>query len=148
MDVSYEGLIDFTTAFDQQLRARGIGVTTLTVLTPFYVAAEPNASAMLVLTHAIDGALGTSTLVSRLEAAAAELDNETEQAVDGAPAMKAAVQSLEQQYDWIRGTSVSKGGGKTPTVPSSLPAGGEVLAQVEALLREHRHLDGDRAPTS
>ena len=100
------------------------------------------------LAHAIDGALGTSTLVSRLEAAAAELDGETEQAVDGAPAMRAALQSLEQQYDWIRGTSVSKSGGKTPAAPSSLPAGSEVLAHVEALLREHRRPDGDRAPTS
>jgi hypothetical protein len=141
-----EGVIDFATAFAELLREGGTGVTTLTVLTPFYEPAEPNANAMLVLTRAIDSALGTSTLVSRLEDAAHELDLETAQAVASAPALQAAVRSLEQQFDWIRGTVA---GGKMPAPPatSALPTGSEVLAQVESLLRgEQRPGDWEHAP--
>jgi hypothetical protein len=143
---SAEGPIDFAIALGEQLRVEGIALTMLTVLTPFYIPTEPNARAMLALTHAIDGAFGTSTLTSRLDEAAAVLDEEATQAVEDSPALKAGVQSLERQFDWIRGVSMPKGGAPGPA--PALPTHAEVLDQVEHMLRDQRRPGGERAPAS
>jgi hypothetical protein len=143
---SAEGPIDFATALGEQLKAEGTGLTMLTVLTPFYIPTEPNARAMLTLSHALDGAFGTSTLTSRLDEAAAVLDEEASAAVEDSPALRVGVQSLERQFDWIRGASMPKRGAPGATAP--LPTHAEVLDQVEHMLRDQRRPGGGLAPAS
>ena len=140
---TYEGPTSIVGVLNVHLRAAGFSNAALIAMTPFYVGADPNPHAAITLIEALDRGLGTSTPVAALREQAQALDRHAEQAVRESQQIRTLVQSLEQQYDWIGG---SKGAQQqAPTATIELPASEDVVAGVEAFLRQQRGSKGSSA---
>jgi proteasome assembly chaperone (PAC2) family protein len=136
---SYEGPTGIVGVLNVHL-AKACRTASLSTRTPFYVGAEQYPQAMIALIEAIDRGLGTSTPVAVLHERAATLEVQADQVVRQSESLKAFVGTLEEQFDTIRGSTVS------PVVPgntgSALPSSAEVIAGLESFLREQRRAGG------
>jgi len=139
---SYEGPVGITTVVSLALKARSLETLSLMALTPFYAVASPHPHAMIALIEALDRALGTSTALGELREQAAQLDRDVATAIEESPQLKTVVSTLEEQFDWIRGSKTSLLG--TPQQPLALPSSDEVILDVERFLEEQR---GGRSET-
>lgn len=137
---SYEGPTGIVGVLNVHQRTQGFRTASLSAMTPFYVGAEHNPHAMIALIEAIDRGLGTSTPTAPLREQAAAVDQEAEQAVRQSEPLRKLVQSLEHQFDWIRGSGTTL----TTTIPvaSDLPSGDELVAGIEQFLRRQRDSEG------
>ena len=131
---NYEGPTGITTVLAARLGKSQIQVANLTSLSPFYVQSEPNPSAVLAIVRAVDHAYGSQTKVDALIEKQAEVDKATEVAAEQAAELRAAITSLEQQYDQERGIAPSA----TEVPPAELPSGSEVVADLEEFFRQLR----------
>ena len=133
---TYEGPTGIVGVLNANLGAKRFRTASLSTMTPFYVGTEQNPRAMIALIEAIDRGLGTSTPLAILREQAATLDRQTEEAVGQSEPLSAVVQSLEERFDGIRGS--------TPTLlapgqaASDLPSSDQVIAGLEQFLREQR----------
>ncbi len=139
---SYEGPVGITSVVSLALRAQGVEAVSLMALTPFYAVANPHPHAMIALIEALDRGLGTSTSLAELREQAAQLDGDVATAVDESPQLKTVVTTLEEQFDWIRGSKTSLL--SAPQQPLALPSSDEVILGVERFLEEQR---GGRSET-
>lgn len=133
---NYEGPVGITSVVSMYLRAQGLETVGLMALTPFYAVANPHPHATIALIDAVDRALGTSTPVTELRELAAQLDRDVATAIEESPQLKTVVTTLEEQFDWIRGSKTSLL--SAPTQPLALPPSDEVIADVERFLEEQR----------
>jgi predicted ATP-grasp superfamily ATP-dependent carboligase len=134
---TYEGPTGIVGVLNVHQRSQGFRTASLSAMTPFYLPAQqPNPHVMLALIDAIDRGLGTSTPLAALQDRAAALDRDTEGALHESEQLRALVQSLEEQFDWIRG---STGAPVAPSeAASDLPPSSEVIAGLEQFLRQQR----------
>lgn len=146
-----EGPTGLVTVLSVAFESARFRTATVTAMTPFYVAAEPNPNAVVALAQAIDRAYGTSTSLDALSVVKEKVDQATEDAVAQSGELRAALASLEQQYDWTRGGQSSKSGAErvdstslaepTTDVPEDsdeLPVGSDMFADLDRFLREQR----------
>ena len=132
---NYEGPTGLQTVIALHLQAAGLRVASLSAMTPFYLSLDPNPQAISAIAQAIDGAFGTATGLEDLDAELSEVDTAAEDALQESPQLRAAVASMEQQIDWTRGAQPKPGAEPAAT---ELPAGSEVVAELEQFLREQR----------
>lgn len=133
---SYEGPVGITSVVSLALKAQGIETAGLMALTPFYAVANPHPRAMVALIEALDRALGTATALGELREQAAQLDRDVATAIEESPQLKTVVTTLEEQFDWIRGSKTSLL--SAPQQPLALPSSDEVISDVERFLEEQR----------
>lgn len=136
---NYEGPTGITTVLAARLSKAEIQVASLTSLSPFYVQSEPNPSAVIAIVQAVDRAYGSQTKLDALRDKQREVDSATEVAAEQATELRAAITSLEQQYDQERGITPSA----TEVSPTELPSGSEVVADLEEFFRQLRTGEGD-----
>lgn len=134
---SYEGPVGITTVVSLALQERGIETVSLMALTPFYAVADPHPHAMIALIEALErGVPGMATALGELRDRAAQLDRDVATAVEESPQLKTVVATLEEQFDWIRGSTISLL--EAPQQPLALPSSDEVILDVERFLEEQR----------
>ena len=141
---TYEGPTGITTVLQQRLTEAGVSTANLTALSPFYVQSEPNPSAVIALVEAIDKAYEFTTDLGPLLEKQAEVTRATEQAAEQAAELRAAIASLEEQYD--RDHGIEPRPAAKPSTSDELPAGSEVVADLEEFFRELR--GGGESPAS
>ena len=141
---TYEGPTGITTVLQQRLTSAGVTTANLTALSPFYVQSEPNPSAVIALVQAIARAYEFTTNIEVLEAKRADVDRATEEAASQAAELRAAITSLEQQYD--RDHGIEPGEADTSSGSDELPTGSEVVADLEEFFRQLRN--DDTPPTT
>ncbi len=131
---NYEGPTGITTVLAARLNKSQINVASLTSLSPFYVQSEPNPSAVIAIVQAVDKAYGSQTKLDTLRDKQREVDSATEVAAEQAAELRAAITSLEEQYDQERG--IMPAPNELP--PAELPSGSEVAADVDEFFRQLR----------
>lgn len=143
------GLVTVLSVAFERARFR---TATLTAMTPFYVAAEPNPNAVSALAGAIDRAYGTSTSLEALRVVKERVDQTAEEAVAQSAELRAAIVQLEQQYDWARGGEQPPKSGLeavelSPRAEQASDAtddsdeaavGGDMFADLDRFLRDQR----------
>ena len=132
-----EGPTGLVTVLSVAFERAGINAASLSAMTPFYVTAEPNPHAVIALIEAVDRAYGAATSLDLLQDALAKVDAGAEEAAAQSAELRAAIASLEQQYDWARGNRTAPKPGADSTA-AELPSGSEAVAQLEQFLREQR----------
>ncbi len=142
---TYEGPTGITTVLQQRLTEAGVATANLTALSPFYVQSEPNPSAVIALVEAIDKAYEWKTDLAPLLEKQAEVTRATEQAAAQASELRAAIASLEEQYDRDHGIE-PRASSEQPSGAEALPDSSEVVADLEAFFRELR--GGGDSPSS
>lgn len=143
---TYEGPTGITTVLQQRLTDAGVATANLTALSPFYVQSEPNPSAVIALVQAIDKAYEFTTDLGPLLEKQTEVTRATEQAAAQASELRAAITSLEEQYD--RDHGVEPHASAEPSTSDALPDGSEVVADLEEFFRELRGGDSPSSPAS
>ena len=133
---TYEGPTGITTVLQARLTEAGVATANLTALSPFYVQSEPNPSAVIALVEAIDKAYEFTTDLAPLLEKQAEVTRATEQAAAQASELRAAITSLEEQYDRDHGIEPRPAAESAPT--EELPDGSEVVAELEEFFRQLR----------
>ena len=137
---TYEGPTGITTVLQQRLTEAGVATANLTALSPFYVQSEPNPSAVIALVQAIDTAYEFTTDLGPLLEKQAEVTRATEEAASQATELRAAIASLEEQYD--RDHGIEHRPTEAPAAAADdLPAGSEVVADLEEFFRQLREGD-------
>ncbi len=134
---AYEGPTGLQTVIALHLQAAGLRVANLSAMTPFYLALDPNPQAISAIAQAIDGAFGTVTGLEDLAESLGQVDSAAEEALRESPQLRSAVESMEQQLDWMRGARPKPGAEPSAGV-TELPAGSVVVAELEQFLREQR----------
>ncbi len=134
---NYEGPTGLQTVIMLHLQSAGLRVAQLSAMTPFYLALDPNPQAISAIAQAIDGAFGTVTGLEDLAESLGQVDTAAEDALRESPQLRSAVESMEQQLDWTRGGQ-PKPGAEPAASATELPAGSEVVAELEQFLREQR----------
>jgi len=127
----YEGPTDILGVIASVGQERGWQTVDLSILQPSYYPRMRNAAATIAVVSALDRAFGTSTPVDFLEARAKQQIAELEAQAPPGNEFTTMVQEFEQAYDAARGRSEFL----TPTDMSSLPAGQDVVDEIERLLR-------------
>jgi hypothetical protein len=137
----YEGPTGIQTVLLQHLRERGISTGRLTALVPGYLNVGPSPRAMVALAEALDRAVGSTTLLEPLFGEIDAFERRVQQAtsqLDNPQQLHDQVSELEAQYDAQPPAAYSGG-----TVERELPSSGELLQEIEDLLRRGRP-DDDR----
>lgn len=155
----YQGPATFSMALGAMLRDAGFSVGTLNAIAPFYLGVEPNPYAIRALARALEGEFGVRFDLDEVERQVAEVERQAAAQAEGSQQLRMFLANLEQQYDEMqtaeipgaeipgaldRGEAESAVEGATggvdagTTSRAALPETDHVLADVEALLREHR----------
>lgn len=138
----YQGPATFTMVLATALRDAGIETGSLNAIAPFYIGLDPNPHAARSLAAAVAAELGVTVDLATLDQQIEEIGRQAAQQARESEALASFVSNLEQQYDESRahpaaaneGAATDTGKGAEPPLPDA----GAVLADVEALLREHR----------
>ncbi|GMU40244.1 MAG: hypothetical protein AMXMBFR23_11100 [Chloroflexota bacterium] len=138
----YQGPATFTMVLATALRDAGIQTGTLNAIAPFYVGLDPSPHAARSLASALASELGVTVDLRALDVQIGEVARQAAQQARESEALATFVANLEQQYDEARAQpAAATEGAAAPAgkhADASLPDAGAVLADVEALLREHR----------
>ncbi|MGE0227507.1 MAG: proteasome assembly chaperone family protein [Dehalococcoidia bacterium] len=130
--LTYEGPVGIAAVLAEQLHFEGIESGSLQVMVPAYIPGTADPQAALAFVAALDGALGTDTDVEALRAECAAFDQQLTLLMQGTPPLARTVAWLEQQFDWLKGTTASH-----PPSPS-LPSPASAVADVERFLKAQR----------
>jgi hypothetical protein len=137
----YEGPTGIQTVILQHLREHGMSTGRLTALVPGYLNVGPSPRAMLALAEALDRAIGAHTHLEPLYGEIDSFERRVEQAtsqLDNPQQLHDQVRDLEAQYD----AQTPAQGADAPV--AELPSSGELLREIEDLLRRGR-ADEDRS---
>lgn len=141
---TYEGPTGIVGVLNVHQRSQGFRTASLSAMTPFYLPAhQPNPHVMLALIQAVDRGLGTSTPLAVLQERVTAFDRGTEGALRESERLRTLVQSLEDQVDWIRGSTAAQLASNQSA--SDLPSSGKVIAGLEQFLRQQREAGNSSA---
>lgn len=135
----YQGPATFTMALGRLLVDEGMAAGTLNAMAPFYVGVDPSPHAARALADAVAQEFGLPVDLRTLDAQIEEVARQAQAQIQGSPSLAEFIGNLEQQFDQSQGWTATEA---TPPVQAKgsepLPESASVLADVEALLREHR----------
>lgn len=130
----YQGPATFMMALSVMLRDAGLTVGSLNVVAPFYVGVDPNPHAVRALATAVAEEFSMPLDTARVDAQIEEVGRQAEQHMETSGELATFVRNLEQQYDDSR-LLLPAGPDDRDAAPLEVD---EVLADVDALLRDHR----------
>lgn len=139
----YQGPATFSMALGAMLRDAGMTVGTLNVIAPFYLGVEPSPHAVRALAQALEREFGLRFDLDEVERHISEVERQAREQLQNSQHLRMFLTNLEQQYDDMQGAVEPETGGEgepseSPERSHALPETDHVLADVEALLREHR----------
>lgn len=136
----YEGPATFSMALGTVLRDAGFEVGTLNAIAPFYLGVEPNPHAALALARALEHEFGVDFDLEDVERHVAEVELQAVEQLANTEHLRVFLADLEQQYDDMQDALAATGStlSGSPEPVHALPDSDLVIADVEAMLREHR----------
>jgi len=137
---SYQGPATFSMALGAMLRDHGLTVGTLNAIAPFYLGVEPNPHAVKALAEVLAREFGLRFDLEDITRQVVEVERQARAQQENSPQLRMFLANLEQQYDDMQSSGLPTEGLAAPsssTDTSRLPEPEHVLADVEALLRDH-----------
>ncbi|MDA0815634.1 MAG: PAC2 family protein [Chloroflexi bacterium] len=131
----YRGPATFTMAVGALLRDTGMTVGTLNAIAPFYLGVDPNPYAVRALARALDREFGLSFDLHGVEQHIADVEDQAALQLESSEQLRLFQANLEEQFDEAIGASAEGSTGARERGDEPLPEAGQILADVEALLR-------------
>ncbi|MCK9487335.1 MAG: PAC2 family protein [Dehalococcoidia bacterium] len=130
----YQGPATFGMVLGVLLRDAGLNVGALSAVAPFYLGVDPNPNTVRALASALAAEFSLPLDTEAVDARIEEVARQAAEQMDASGDLAAFVRNLEQQYDDSR-LPLLAAPEAAPSVPLEVD---EVLADVDALLRDHR----------
>ncbi|MEX2376286.1 MAG: PAC2 family protein [Dehalococcoidia bacterium] len=135
----YRGPATFTMALGALLRDAGMTIGTLNAIAPFYLGVDPNPYAVRALAHALEGEFDLHFDLDNVEQHIIDVERQAALQLESSEDLRVFHSNLEQEYDEAaspRGGAPAESTDERGETKAYLPETEQILADVEALLRE------------